>query len=145
MSPFGVSADAHEVGAPQPSRSASKTRDTMPALESIGTRMGDRFSAEGHSYRRFTIEVWANRGAIDAISSGMEAPIGSEIVAVHFEGEKETAPVLYLAMRKERQDGGVGWTYRAYDAKREAIVLDQRPCASCHAMARFDGRFTVMK
>ncbi len=145
MIPFGVSDDAHEVAAPQSSRSATKTRDTMPALASIGTRMGDRFYAEGHSYRRFTIEVWANRGAIDAISTGVEAPIGSEIVAAHFEGEKETSPVLYLAMRKERQDGGVGWAYRAYDAKREAIDLDQRPCASCHAMARFDSRFTFVK
>ncbi len=145
MSPFGVSDDSPQApsATPPAARVAPRAKKVLSALASIGSKVANRFAAEGHSYRRFTIEVWANAAARNAAAAGTEAAVGSELVAAHFESEAD--PVLYLTMRKETLDGGTAWVFGAYDGKRDSLEFDARPCASCHAMARFDGRFTPIK
>jgi hypothetical protein len=144
MNPVGFSDAPQDVSLPE-SRQASGPKETLAPLASFAKAVSPRFWAEGHSYRRYTIEVWANEIARTSTQSGSPAAVGSEFVAAHFVDEKEHAPVMFFTMRKEASDGGGAWTYRAYDAAREAMVVDSTRCAACHAMARSDSRFTLQK
>jgi hypothetical protein len=144
MNPVGFSDPPQDVSLPA-SREPSGPKETLAPLASFAKPVSPRFWAEGHSYRRFTIEVWANETARSSTRSGSPAAVGSEFVAAHFADEKEHAPVMFFSMRKEASDGGSAWTYRAYDAARGALLVDSTRCEACHAMARNDSRFTSQK
>lgn len=145
LNAVGFSDDFHDVSPPESRPETRRPKEVLAPLTGFGKLMFPRFWAEGHSYRRFTIEVWGNEAARNSTQSGGPATIGSEFIATHFVDEKGTTPVMFFAMRKETQDGGNAWVYRAYDSDREAMVLDAKPCEGCHAMARSDSRFTFAK
>jgi hypothetical protein len=142
MNPVGVSDDFREASPAEARSKAHGSSEALAPLANFGKPLAARFWAEGHSYRRFTIEVWGNDIARNSTLSGAPAAVGSEFLAAHFVDEQDTEPLMFFSMRKVAEDGGAAWVYRAYEANREPMVLDPKPCEGCHAMARSDSRFT---
>jgi len=109
-----------------------------------------QFVSQGHAAGRWTINVWANALAAEALASrSRDVPVGATVVQEHIErdGDGATAPTLTMVMQKKAKGFAPArgdWAYGVVTSRGQRVaseLLDA--CASCHNASPMDGLFPL--